>query len=77
MGVTMPKGFKTWLNKQHRRDDAVGDLARDARVDRTWPRGRQSLKSLEQYLWGRGACPNAVRTLHSAWAEHSRGESDR
>ena len=43
-------------------------------IDRTWPRGRPTLKRLEQYLWGRGACNGAVLALRRAWDEHCSSE---
>ena len=46
--------FTTWLKAQRGRDDAVGDLARDAAADRHWPKAAKSLPRLLDYLAGRG-----------------------
>ena len=61
--------FTTWLKAQRGRDDAVGDLARDAAADPHWPKAAKSLPRLLDYLAGRGACPGAVEACRRAWAE--------
>ena len=33
-----PLSFSRWIKQQTWRDDATGDLARDIRFDRCWPR---------------------------------------
>jgi uncharacterized protein YozE (UPF0346 family) len=63
------RSFAAWLRNQRRRDDPVGDLARDAAADRHWPKAAKSLPRLLDYLAGRGACPGAVEACRRAWAE--------
>jgi len=64
-----PRSFAAWLKSQRHRDDAVGDLARDAAADRRWPKAARSLQCLLGYLDGRGACAGAVEACRRAWAE--------
>ena len=63
------RSFAAWLRNQRRRDDPVGDLARDAAADRHWPKAAKSLPRLLDYLAGRWACPGAVEACRRAWAE--------
>jgi YozE SAM-like fold len=58
-----------WLRRQQRRQDAVGDLARDQRQDDRWPRGPASLARLERYLMERHASARISRALAQAWHE--------
>lgn len=60
--------FWQWLKKQKRRDDPVGDLARDAIADKV--RQRSSLQWWKRHLQSTGACPGAWRALDSAWREY-------
>jgi uncharacterized protein YozE (UPF0346 family) len=62
-------GFKAWLRTQTYREDAIGDLARDASQDHCWPWGSASLGHLEKHLEKHGAIPEALETLRRAWAE--------
>ncbi|HEY1700798.1 MAG TPA: YozE family protein [Trebonia sp.] len=56
------------------RDDAVGDLARDAAADETWPHQANSVR-LSQYLAGQvNAGEQAFVALQSAAREHRRQE---
>ena len=43
-------GFWQFLMQQHRRDDPVGDFARDALADKTFPRRAYRHRSLVKYL---------------------------
>lgn len=61
--------FKPWLLKQTKRKDAVGDLARDAMNDKTWPKYAK-LPELYGYLKNCDACEGALDTLRVAWREH-------
>jgi len=61
--------FTRWLKRQHKRDDPIGDLSKDARHDPDWPQARK-LKSFLIYLTERGACRNAKLALQKAWAEY-------
>ena len=65
--------FLEWLARQTWRRDAIGDLARDTRNDRTWPPpGKVSRAKLRAYLEGRDAIPAALVALDAAWNEWDR-----
>ena len=62
--------FWQWLRHQHRRNDRVGDLARDARADENWPRRARRLETLDLYLHSVNACDGAHGSLlvaHEEW----------
>jgi uncharacterized protein YozE (UPF0346 family) len=63
--------FKAWMQLQRKREDPVGDLARDVLVDRTWPRTQDTVK-LRQYMVKRGAVENALLALDRAYAEYQK-----
>jgi hypothetical protein len=60
--------FSEWLRAQRRRDDPVGDLARDAMADDGWLGGRD-LSALHGHLSRYGACEGAHDALDRAWRE--------
>ena len=70
------RSFKMWLFGQHKRSDAVGDLARDFRADYrahypdepSLPR-RFTYRTALDYLEARNACNGAIRTLDTAHRE--------
>jgi hypothetical protein len=62
--------FQQWLHGQRHRDDAVGDLARDAHADRDTPTGQTTSRTWLRYLRRRGACDGALEALRQAWAEY-------
>jgi len=65
--------FLEWLARQTWRRDAIGDLARDTRNDRTWPPpGKVSRAKLRAYLEAQDAIPAALVALDSAWNEWDR-----
>ena len=66
--MTKPS-LKSWLLSQHRRDDVVGDLARDVRQDPSFPKGTVGNLTLRLYLRDHGACYGAVSALSTAWKE--------
>jgi hypothetical protein len=61
--------FKDWLMLQKKREDPVGDFARDVLEDRTWPLTQDTVK-LQQYMLKRGAVENALLALDRASAEY-------
>ncbi len=62
--------FDQWLKKQRRRDDPVGDLARDRLQDYAWPRVPGTrLRGYRSYLAECGACNGAERALERAYQE--------
>lgn len=68
--------FRQWLKKQERRDDPVGDLARDMAQDKTFPPPRfNSVKTTVNYLRGRNACEGAETAAIRAWREYEEAEA--
>ncbi len=67
--------FTAWLRRQRSRHDPVGDLARDAGEDGTWPRAR-SREALESYLAALGASDGAIAALDRAWLEYEAAVSE-
>lgn len=65
--------FHRWLERQQERDDPIGDLARDALADRSFPVAATMLVQLREYLELQRASPDALRALDGAWMEFSRG----
>jgi hypothetical protein len=63
--------FKAWLMLQMRRDDPVGDLARDVLKDRTWLPTQDTVK-LRQYMVKRGVVENALLALGRAYSEYQK-----
>jgi hypothetical protein len=63
--------FKAWLMLQMKRDDRVGDLARDVSKDRTWPTTQDMVK-LRQYVGKRDTLANAPEALDLAYSEYQK-----
>lgn len=61
--------FHRWLERQAKRNDPVGDLARDVKGDRQFPFAESSRAILQAYLERSGAVPEAIRTFRDAWRE--------
>jgi hypothetical protein len=68
--------FYAWLRTQRHREDAVGDLARDACSDRDKRRGsrRRPATLFRDYLEDLGACDGALQACEYAIAEASEPE---
>jgi uncharacterized protein YozE (UPF0346 family) len=62
----MTTTFRAWLSRQKTRDDAIGDLARDAARDRCFPH-RGDLDRYRAHLDQHAACLAAYETLIDAW----------
>ena len=70
--------FTKWLLRQHKRDDPVGDLARDVKTDvfsiegvNTWLSVEpKTNKAYKKYLEEQGACSNAIDALDLAFKEY-------
>ncbi|QTA88836.1 YozE family protein [Desulfonema magnum] len=60
--------FFKWLQNQSERDDMIGDLARDVRLDKTFPKS-SSLEKIRNHLESSGACEGAVSALEMAYTE--------
>ena len=73
--------FNAWLMKNLWRGDSIGDLARTARKDATWPRRRKHLEDFTAYLlninrtsriWNpTRVYSEAPCALHRAWTEYN------
>lgn len=61
--------FTNWLAKHGKRSSPLGDLARDAAIDDTWP-DASSLDEYRGYLSQVGACEVATRALDRAWRSY-------
>jgi uncharacterized protein YozE (UPF0346 family) len=59
--------FSRWLFKQKELDTPIGDLARDAIEDDTWPRKAKRFIDFRLYLESVGASTACLRTLTEAW----------
>ena len=71
----MTKGFIVWLRAQDKRDDPVGDLARDFKADGR-ARGIRTLAALTEHLLRCDACEGALDSLVQAGAEWSREQQE-
>jgi uncharacterized protein YozE (UPF0346 family) len=65
--------FPEWLSHHERQDDQIGDLACDVKDDRSRPASLTTYAEWRAYLRMRGACPEALRTLKSAWNAYEEG----
>ncbi|MAG24105.1 hypothetical protein CMI47_00870 [Candidatus Pacearchaeota archaeon] len=61
--------FTRWLLEQEHRNDPVGDLARDAKLDKDWPSCPGSLDLFRGHLIRRGGGSEVRHALGSAWTE--------
>lgn len=61
--------FHRWLKQQAKRNDPVGDLARDVKGDKRFPVAEGSRAGLQSYLESSGAIPDALRAFRAAWRE--------
>jgi len=70
--MTEPRTFWQWLKRQDDRNDFIGDLARDAVQDDTFPRRAKHYDAIKWYLIGRNACRPAQIALARAFREWRR-----
>jgi uncharacterized protein YozE (UPF0346 family) len=68
--MTGKQTFQQWLAQQSKRDDSVGDLARDVQQDSETPRGNAKL-AWRKHLIEMNACAAALQTLERAWVEYT------
>ena len=61
--------FNQYLARQCDREDAIGDLARDATEDGTFPRHVVWFDQVRGYIYRARACPEAHEALREAWRE--------
>jgi hypothetical protein len=64
--------FLVWLALQARRDDPVGDCARDMLDDPDWPPTATTFETARAYLESVNASPIAIDALSEAWNEWER-----
>ena len=62
--------FYQWLLPQIDRPDRVGDLSRDAVVDKKFPRDSNQYEEIKSYLNSQGACSGAIESLKEGWLEY-------
>ena len=62
--------FYQWLLPQIDRPDRVGDFARDAVVDKNYPRESNQFQEIESYLHSQGACSAAIDSFKEGWLEY-------
>lgn len=60
--------FAAWLHTQAKRRDPVGDFARDAIADRTFPIDTSSGPKLRSYMRSKNACEEALEAMEEALA---------
>jgi hypothetical protein len=58
--------FTLWLAKHRKRDSPLGDLAKDAAADHSWP-DASTLEIYLNHLWASGASSDAAAALNRAW----------
>ena len=68
----LAKSFKGWLNQQRARNDAVGDLARDAWLDESFPKSAKTIRPYRRHMEHMHASDAAMDTLEEAWEEWAR-----
>jgi uncharacterized protein YozE (UPF0346 family) len=69
-------GFTTWLLRQTKREDPVGDFARDVARDTGWPVDAQDHDDARAYLERQFACSDAIHAFEQAWEAWTAGTND-
>jgi uncharacterized protein YozE (UPF0346 family) len=69
--------FYHWLLSQIERPDRIGDVARDAADDTTFPRESNQYEEMKSYLKTQRACSAAIESLKEAWLEYLQQYPDR
>ncbi|MBN9392886.1 MAG: hypothetical protein J0I20_32945 [Chloroflexi bacterium] len=65
-----PLSFTQWIKQQTWRDDATGDLARDIRFDRCWPRWARGKSFYFNHLrYEHEACRACLAAFENAYQE--------
>ncbi len=62
--------FYHWLLSHLDRPDHVGDLARDAAADKSFPQGSDQYEEIKSYMDSQGACEGAIESLKDSWLEY-------
>ena len=66
----MSKSFYSWLSQFKNDSTSVGDLARDVRFDKEFPRHSNSRKYLRDYLESMGACDSTMSIFEEAFTHY-------
>lgn len=72
-----PSAFYAWLQKKRRRDDPIGDLARDVARDSSFPSSEMNIERLRLYLMHKHACAEAICAIDEGYREFSQSKSTR
>lgn len=62
--------FNQWLKGRIEENTPVGDLARDVRVDRNWPKQDSNKRIFTKYMKDINASDGAVEALNTAWKRY-------
>lgn len=65
--------FYVYLKGQRKREDPVGDLARDVYADTAWPQRARRFEEVQQHLEYMDACDGAYEAANRAWYEFEQG----
>ncbi len=68
----MSKSFYSWLLQFKNNDTPIGDLARDARLDKDFTRHSVSRKHLRDYLESMEACDSAMNIFEEAFTHNEK-----
>ena len=68
----MSKSFYSWLSQFKNDSTPVGDLARDVRLDKKFPRHSVSRKHLRDYLESMEACDSAMSIFEEAFTHYEK-----
>jgi uncharacterized protein YozE (UPF0346 family) len=68
--------FIQWLYGCMGEDSPVGDLARDVRMDKDWPKKSNSKNTFVRHLKEVGAVDAAVEALQVAWQRYIKEEEE-
>ena len=62
--------FYQWLLSQIERPDRVGDIAKDAAVDKKFPQKSNNYKEIKSHLNNLDACSAAIESFNEGWLEY-------
>lgn len=68
----MSKSFYSWLLQFKTDDTPIGDLTRDAKLDKDFPRHSVSRKHLREYLESMGACDRVMSIFEEAFTHYEK-----
>lgn len=78
LAVRVPStSFYRWLCEQTRRDDPIGDFARDVGADMAFPKGVRFVGDLDGYIRYCGGSDAVCEAFVRAWREYRRTEGGR